>query len=105
MDMRLQRLTGLEREKLEQEYRELLEKIKYFESILADENLLMGVIRKDLLEIKEKYGDSRRTKITFSEDDIDIEDLIPDEEVVVTITHRGYIKRMPIDTYKVREEG
>ncbi|NLK00122.1 MAG: DNA gyrase subunit A, partial [Clostridia bacterium] len=105
LDMRLQRLTGLEREKLEQEYRELLEKIKYFESILADENLLMGVIRKDLLEIKEKYGDSRRTKITFSEDDIDIEDLIPDEEVVVTITHRGYIKRMPIDTYKSQRRG
>lgn len=105
VDMRLGRLTGLERDKLEAEYREILEKIQYFKSILADEVLLFKIVKDELLVIKEKYGDERRTEITADEDDIDIEDLIEEEESVITLTHFGYIKRLPADTYKSQKRG
>ncbi|GAV22102.1 DNA gyrase subunit A [Carboxydothermus pertinax] len=105
LDMRLQRLTALEREKIDEEYRELIKKIEYFNSILADERVLLGVIRQELLEIKEKYGDARRTKITNEESIFDEEDLIAQEDMVITITHQGYIKRLPVDTYKNQRRG
>ncbi|NYE57606.1 DNA gyrase subunit A [Carboxydothermus ferrireducens] len=105
LDMRLQRLTALEREKINEEYRELIKKIEYFNSILADERVLLGVIRQELLEIKEKYGDARRTQITNEESIFDEEDLIAEEDMVITITHQGYIKRLPVDTYKNQRRG
>ncbi|MDD7511490.1 MAG: DNA gyrase subunit A [Peptostreptococcaceae bacterium] len=105
LDMRLARLQGLEREKIENEYSELMERIAYFKSILADEKLLMGVIKDELTEIKEKYGDKRRTKIVADVDDFDDEDLIAEEKVAVTLTHLGYIKRVPGDTYKAQKRG
>ncbi|GAV24083.1 DNA gyrase, A subunit [Carboxydothermus islandicus] len=105
LDMRLQRLTALEREKIDEEYRELIKKIEYFNSILADERVLLGVIRQELLEIKEKYGDARRTQITNEESIFDEEDLIAEEDMVITITHQGYIKRLPVDTYKNQRRG
>ena len=105
VDMRLGRLTGLERDKLEAEYREVLGKIQYFKSILADETLLFKIIEDELLIIKEKFGDERRTEITADEDEIDIEDLIEEEEIVITLTHFGYIKRLPADTYKSQKRG
>jgi DNA gyrase subunit A len=105
VDMRLGRLTGLEREKLEEEYRELMGKIDYYRRVLADEALLLSIIEEELIEIKRKYGDERRTEITSGEDDIDIEDLIKEEEVVITLTHYGYIKRLPCDTYKSQKRG
>lgn len=105
LDMRLQKLTGLEREKLEAEYKELLERIAYLESILADEQLLLGIIKDELTVVRDKYSDERRTQITASEEEIEMEDLIPKEDVLITITHKGYIKRMPIDTYKSQKRG
>ncbi|MGN1383392.1 MAG: DNA gyrase subunit A [Eubacterium sp.] len=105
LDMRLARLQGLEREKIEKEYQELQKKIAYYNSLLADEHKLMGVIKDELLEIKDKYGDERRTKIERDVDDIDEEDLIEDETVAVTLTHLGYIKRVPADTYKPQKRG
>jgi DNA gyrase subunit A len=105
VDMRLGRLTGLEREKLENDYREVMEKISYYKSILADEGLLLKLLKDELTVIKEKYGDERRTEITADEDDIDIEDLIAEEENVITLTHFGYIKRLPADTYKSQKRG
>lgn len=105
LDMRLARLQGLEREKIEKEYAELMEKIAYYKSILADENLLMGVIKDELLEIKDKYADARRTKIVKDESDFDDEDLVEEEKVAVTLTHLGYIKRVPADTYKAQKRG
>ncbi len=105
LDMRLQRLTALEREKLDLEYKELIEKIRYFKSILAEEKLLLEVIKKEILEIKEKYSDERRTKITLDATELDVEDLIEDEEVVITFTQRGYIKRLPLNTYKSQRRG
>ena len=93
LDMRLARLQGLEREKIEKEYAELMEKIAYFKAILSDEALLMGVIKEELQEIREKYGDNRRSKIVAAEDEFDDEDLIEEESVAVTLTHLGYIKR------------
>ncbi len=105
VDMRLRSLTGLEREKIESEYQELLQKIAEWRGILADEQKILGVIRKELLEIKEKYGDERRTQIQRSEGELLEEDLIPEEEVVITITHQGYIKRLPISTYKIQKRG
>src|SRR5699024_10800164 len=89
VDMRLRALTGLEREKIEKEYAELMERIQYLESILADEKKLLGVIRDELLVISEKYGDERRTSIGYDEFDISMEDLIPVEDAVVTMTHLG----------------
>lgn len=105
LTMQLQRLTGLEVEKLAREYAELCEKIDGYEAILANENLLLDIIREDIHEIKEKYGDERRTQITAALNVMDDEDLIADEEVIVTISHAGYIKRMPIDTYRTQGRG
>jgi DNA gyrase subunit A len=96
LDMRLQRLTGLERDKIRAEHAEVLKEIQYLESILASEDLRMQIIKDETNEIKEKYGDKRRTDIEFNAEEINIEDLIPNEEVVVTISHMGYIKRTPI---------
>lgn len=105
LNMRLQRLTALEREKLDLEYEELTEKIGYFRSILTEEEKLLGVIKDEILEIKEKYSDKRRTKISQEITEFNIEDLIEDEEVVITFTQRGYIKRLPLDTYKSQHRG
>ncbi len=105
VDMRLGRLTGLEREKLENEYNELLEKIKYYREVLANEILVHQIIKEELDVIKNKYADDRRTKLEIDEDEIDIEDLIQEEESVITMTHFGYIKRLPADTYKSQRRG
>lgn len=105
VDMRLRALTGLEREKLEAEYAELMERIAYLKSILENEDKLYSVIREEILEIRDKYADRRRTEITHDDDEIDIEDLIDEEQVVVTITHLGYVKRIPLDTYKQQNRG
>ena len=105
VDMRLRALTGLEREKLENEYKELMQKISEYRAILADENLLLGVIRKEINLIKDKYGDERRTSIGFDASEISVEDLIPDENVVITMTKLGYIKRMTPDNFKSQGRG
>lgn len=105
VDMRLGRLTGLEREKLEAEYNELLKKIKYYKEVLADESLVLKIVKDELHEIKMKYADERRTLITADEDDIDIEDLIQEGKTVITLTHFGYVKRLPADTYKSQKRG
>ena len=105
LDMRLARLQGLEREKIEAEYEELCKKIAYYKELLADEKKLMGVVKDELLEIKEKYADARKTKITASVDEIDEEDLIEEKQVAVTLTHLGYLKRTPADTYKTQRRG
>ena len=105
VDMRLRALTGLEREKLEAEYAELMKKIEEYRAILADRKLLLGVIRKEILVISEKYGDERRTHIGYDEFDISMEDLIPRENVVITVTNMGYIKRMSMDTFKSQNRG
>jgi DNA gyrase subunit A len=104
VDMRLRALTGLEREKIENEFRELQEKIKELKAILADEKLLYGVIKEEILIIREKYGDPRRTEISYDEGEISLEDLIKKEPTVITMTHLGYIKRMPINTIKAKTE-
>jgi len=105
LDMRLARLQGLEREKIENEHSELMQKIAYYKSILADELKLMGVIKDELIEIKQKYGDGRRTKIVADDGGIDEEYLIDEEDVAVTLTHLGYIKRVPENTYKAQRRG
>lgn len=105
LDMRLQRLTGLEREKIEAEYAELQARIAELRSILADEQKLLGVIREELLEIANKFGDERRTKISAAEGEISDEDLIPMHDVVIAVTHRGYIKRIPLSTYHSQRRG
>lgn len=105
LDMRLARLQGLEKEKIDNEYAELMEKITYFNSLLADETLLMGVIKDELLEIREKYADKRRTKMIADVTDFDDEDLVEEEKVAITLTHLGYIKRVPADTYKAQRRG
>jgi DNA gyrase subunit A len=105
LDMRLQRLTGLERDKIENEYQELLKQIAEYEAILADEKLLMDVIKEEITEIRDLYGDDRRTVITAAEGEIDEADLIPVEDVVITITHQGYVKRMPVSTYRSQKRG
>ncbi len=105
VDMRLRALTGLEREKLEAEYNELMKQIERLEAILADRKLLLGVIRKEIIIIRDKYGDERRTSIGFDEFDISMEDLIPKEDVVITMTKLGYIKRMSHDTFKAQNRG
>ena len=105
LDMRLARLQGLEREKIENEHNELIQKIAYYKSILADEHKLMGVIKDELTEIKQKYGDGRRTKIVADDGGIDEEYLIDEEDVAVTLTHLGYIKRVPENTYKAQRRG
>ncbi len=105
VDMRLRALTGLEREKLEAEYQELMEKIRNYQAILADRNLLLGVIREEILEISDKFGDDRRTSIGSDEDDISIEDLIPKEDTVIAMTKLGYIKRMTMDNFHSQHRG
>jgi DNA gyrase subunit A len=105
LDMRLQRLTGLEREKIEQEYNELQIKIAEYKAILGDEQLVNDIIHTELEEIKLKFGDDRRTEITVSDDEILDEDLIPRDDVVVTMTHTGYIKRLPVSTYRSQKRG
>ena len=105
LDMQLKRLQGLEREKIEAEYRELMEKIAYYLRLLADEELLKSVLISELTEIRDKYGDDRRTEIAVVEDEIDIEDLIDEEECVYTLTNAGYIKRLPANTYKAQRRG
>lgn len=105
LEMRLQRLTGLEREKLDEEYKVLMEKIEYFRSVLADEGMVYDIIKEEISIIKEKYSDVRRTEISISDDKLEMEDLIADEDVVITISHTGYIKRMPTDTYKSQRRG
>ena len=105
VDMRLRTLTGLEREKLENEYKELMEQIEYLKAILADEKKLLGVIKEEILIIAEKYGDERRTHIGFDEFDLSMEDLIPEEDSVITMTHMGYIKRMTTDNFKSQNRG
>jgi len=105
LTMQLQRLTGLEMEKLAKEYAGLIEEIEGYEAILASEQVLLDIIREDIHEIKEKYGDERRTKITGKVEQFDIEDLIPEEEVIVTVSHDGYVKRMPLDTYRKQGRG
>ena len=105
LDMRLARLQGLEREKIESEYQELLKKIAYYNSLLADEKLLMGVIKDELLEIKEKYGDKRRTKFASDANEMEEEDLIEEKQVAITLTRLGYLKRIPADTYKTQRRG
>lgn len=106
LDMRLQRLTGLERDKIEEEYAQLQEQIAEYKAILASEERILEIIRDELLEIKEKYNDERRTEIVPGGDlDIEDEDLIPEEQVVITLTHNGYIKRLPISTYRTQKRG
>jgi len=105
LTMQLQRLTGLEMKKLANEYAELIEQIEGYEAILANEQVLMDIIREDIYEIKEKYGDKRHTQITAQIEQFEIEDLIADEEVIVMVSHTGYIKRMPIDTYRKQGRG
>jgi DNA gyrase subunit A len=105
LDMRLQRLTGLERDKIEAEYAELIKTINYLREVLENERLVLQIIKDELLEIKSKYNDPRRSKIEKNNDEIDIEDLIKEEEVAITITHAGYIKRLPIDTYRSQKRG
>ncbi|MDN3956673.1 DNA gyrase subunit A [Sporolactobacillus laevolacticus] len=105
LDMRLQRLTGLEREKIEQEYAELVKKIAELKAILADEQKVLHIIRKELREVKEKYNDIRRTEITVGDDLIEDEDLIEREDIVITVSHNGYVKRMPVNTYRSQNRG
>ena len=105
LDMRLARLQGLEREKIENEYKELEEKIKWYNEVLSNKSILMNVIKEELLELKEKFGDKRLTEIIPDEGEIDEEDMIAEEQVAVTLTHLGYIKRVSMDTYKTQKRG
>ena len=105
LDMRLQRLTGLEREKLEAEYAELQKLIAYYREVLADEKLVYGIIKDEILEIRRKYADDRRTEISALEGEIDMLDLIQEEDMVVTLTHFGYVKRLPKSTYRAQRRG
>src|ERR671915_189564 len=105
LDMRLARLTALEADKVKQEHADTLERIKELREILGDEANVMGLIKEELLEIKDRYGDDRRTQITHSEDEIDIEDLIADQQMVIAITHSGYIKSLPLATYRQQNRG
>ncbi|GAK11979.1 LOW QUALITY PROTEIN: DNA gyrase subunit A [Geomicrobium sp. JCM 19039] len=105
LDMRLQRLTGLERDKIENEYDELLARIQELRAILADDEKVLDLIREELLEVKERFNDERRTAIHASENVLEDEDLIPQQNVVITVTHEGYIKRLPITTYKSQRRG
>src|SRR6476660_7192300 len=105
LELRLQRLTGMEREKIKQEYDELMKLISYLNELLANESMRFDVIKKELAEIKEKFGDARRTEITYLEDEVKIKDLIKEEDVVITISHHGYIKRTPADEYRLQRRG
>lgn len=105
LDMRLQKLTGLEREKLDEEYKELLEKIAYYRKVLANEFMVLNIIKEEINVIKEKYADERKTAISLADDILEMEDLIAEEDVIITISHNGYIKRMPMDTYRSQRRG
>ena len=105
LDMQLKRLQGLERDKIEAEYQELLKKIAYYKSLLADEHLLMGVVKDELTEIKNKWGDDRRTEIIADEEEVDESELIEEENVVITVSHLGYLKRVSEDTYRTQKRG
>ena len=105
LDMRLKALQGLDREKLEAEYKELEERIAYYDKLLSDEGLLRQVLKDELTEIRDKYGDERKTEIAFVEDDLDIEDLIEEEQCVFTLTQAGYIKRTPVSEYAAQSKG
>ena len=105
LDLRLHRLTGLEREKIDKDYFDTMQLIEYLESVLADEHKVFGIIREDLLEMKKRFGDKRRTQIIGEVQDLSREDLIAEEDIVITITHSGYVKRQPIDTYRAQKRG
>ncbi len=105
LDMRLQRLTGLERKKIDDEYVDVMETIDWLESVLADEHKVMNIIKEDLLEVKKKFGDARRTEISLDTSEMDIEDLIAEEDIVVTISHQGYIKRQTLDNFRNQKRG
>jgi DNA gyrase subunit A len=105
LEMRLQRLTGLERDKVRAEYKEVMDRIAYYESILASEEIQREIVRTELLEIKENYGDARKTEIVAAEGDINLEDLIKEEEVVVTISNLGYIKRTAASEFRTQSRG
>ena len=105
LDMRLKTLSGLQREKIEEEYNELMKLIAHLKEILASETLVYQIIKEEMIEIKEKFGDERKTKIVAAEGEIDVEDLIKEEQSVIALTHFGYIKRMPIDTYRSQKRG
>ena len=105
LDMRLQRLTGLERSKIQSEYDKLLEQIAHLKLILSTPQMVLDIIKEEMLEIKSKYADERRTEITFSAEDIDLDELIQEEEMVVTLTHYGYVKRLKSDTYRTQRRG
>mgnify|MGYP005838224317 CR=1 FL=1 len=105
LDLRLQRLTALEREKIQEEYLEIIKLIEYLRSLLADERKILNVIKEELLAIKDKYKGGRKTRIVQGEDDLKIEDLIADEDIVITLTHQGYIKRLSVNTYKSQRRG
>ena len=105
LELRLQRLTGLERDKIDQDYRDTIDLIHYLESVLSDDHMVFGIIRENLLEMKRKFGDKRRTQIIQQMQDFTNEDLIAEEDIVITITHSGYVKRQPIDTYRSQKRG
>ena len=105
LDMRLKTLSGLQREKIDEEYNELMKLIAYYREVLSSERLVFDIIKQELIEIKEKFGDERKTKIVAAEGDLDVEDLIKEEQSVITLTHFDYIKRMPVDTYKSQKRG
>ena len=105
LDMRLQRLTGLERDKIEAEYKEVQERIEYYNAVLSTPQMVIDIIKADLTEIRGKFADARRTEITFDEDDIDLDELIAREDMVVTLTHYGYIKRISLETYRAQKRG
>ncbi|NBR82563.1 MAG: DNA gyrase subunit A [Flavobacteriia bacterium] len=105
LDLRLQRLTGLERDKIKSEYDELMERISYYKKVLSDEGLRFQIIKDELYEVKEQYGDERRTDIDYAGGDLSIEDMIPDEQVIITISHAGYVKRTPLAEYRTQSRG
>ena len=105
LDLRLQRLTGLEREKIEEEYQETLQTIAWLKSVLADKGKILQIIKDELNEVKRKFGDERRTRITIDMSEMDMEDLIAEEDIVITLTHNNYIKRIPLDTYRKQKRG
>ena len=105
LEMRLQRLTGLEREKIEQEYKDIMETIAWLEAVLADEHKVLTLIKEELLDVRKRFADERRTVITSDLSKLEVEDLIADEDIVLTITHGGYVKRLPVDTYRSQRRG
>lgn len=105
LEMRLQRLTGLEREKIEQEYKDILETIEWLEAVLADEQKVLNIIKEELLDVKRRFGDARRSVITTDTSKLDVEDLIAEEDIVITLTHSGYVKRLSVDTYRSQRRG